>query len=147
MKHSISFHITTEPNDSIEQLVVHRHPNEPTCMVIKRLNIKILVHLIDDVLDPPFHLAFTVGNPTAPVPPFENPKDQLNRVQFRGVRRQEDVVDVVVMEEGCCCAGMMDPGVVHHKADFSIPDGWEVVSKRLKVLHEVGCFERPLLMW
>ena len=116
-------------------------------MVVKRLNVQIFVHLINDVLDPPFHLALAVGNSTLPVPPFENPKDKLDQVQFRGVRRQEDVADVVVAEEGLCDTGMMDPGVVHHKADFSIPDNWAGVRKRFKELNEVGCFERPILMW
>ena len=52
-------------------------------MVVERLDIEILVHLVDDVLDPPFHLALAVDNSTAPVPPFDNTKDELDRVQFR----------------------------------------------------------------
>ena len=58
--------------------------------------------------------------------------------------RQEDVVDVVAAEVFLGCASMMDPGVVHNKADFSVPGGWAVVSKRLKEAHKVGGFERPL---
>ena len=58
--------------------------NEPANMVVERLDIEISVHLVDDALDPPFHLALAVDNSTAPVPPFENAKDELDGVQFRG---------------------------------------------------------------
>ena len=54
------------------------------------------------------------------------------------------MVDVVVAEVVLGCPSVVDPGVVHHKADLSVPDGWAVVSKRLKVAHKVGGFERPL---
>ena len=71
-------------------------------MVIKGQNVEILIHLLNDVLDPAFHLAFAVDNSTSPVPGIENTKAVLNRVQFRGVRRQEDVLDVLFVEELRC---------------------------------------------
>ena len=71
-------------------------------MVVERLDIEISVHLVDDALDPPFHMALAVDNSTAPVQPFENSKDVLDQVQFGGVRREEDVADVVFVEESCC---------------------------------------------
>ena len=64
-------------------------------MVVERLNLTIIVHLIDNVLDAAFHLAFAVDNSTSPVPGLENSKDVLDRVQFGGVRREEDVTDVL----------------------------------------------------
>ena len=51
-------------------------------MVVERLDVEIPVHLIDDGLDSPFHLAFAVDNSTSPVPGLENSKDVLDRVQF-----------------------------------------------------------------
>ena len=63
-------------------------------MVVERLNIKTIVHLIDNVLDPAFHMAFAVHNSTSPVPGLENSKDVLDRVQFWRVGREEDVADV-----------------------------------------------------
>ena len=47
-------------------------------------------------------------------------------------------------EEGTCGASMMDPGVVHHKADLSVPDSRAVVNERLKVLHKISGFEGSL---
>ena len=63
-------------------------------MVVERLDVEILIHLIDDGLDAPFHLAFAVDNSTSPVPGLENSKDVLDRVQFWRVGREEDVADV-----------------------------------------------------
>ena len=54
------------------------------------------------------------------------------------------MVDVVVAEVVLGCPGVVDPGVVNHRADLSVPDGWAVVSKHLKVDNKVGGFERPL---
>ena len=92
----------TRPKDSIEWLTVHRHLDKTAHVVVERLDVEILIHLIDDGLDAPFHLAFAVDNSTSPVPGLENSKDVLDRVQFGGVRREEDVVDVVFVEESCC---------------------------------------------
>ena len=80
---SISVLKQKESNDSIERLTGHRLLNESTNSVVERLDIEISVHLVDDALDPPFHLALAVDNSTAPVPPFENAKDELDRVHFR----------------------------------------------------------------
>ena len=101
-------------------------------MVLKRLNIQLAVHLVDDVLDPPFHPASAVDNPTATEQSFENSKDKLDRVQIRGVRRQVDVVEVVVAEVVSCLARVVDPGVVHHMGDFAVPDFRVVVGKRIE---------------
>ena len=92
----------TRPKDSIEWLTVHRHLDKSAHVVVERLDVEILVHLIDDDLDAPFHLAFAVDNSTSPVPGLENSKDVLDRVQFGGVRWEEDVADVVFVVEGCC---------------------------------------------
>ena len=47
------------------------------------------------------------------------------------------MVDILLLEEGCCGAGVMDSGVVHHKADFSIPNGGGVVDDGLEEGQEV----------
>ena len=105
-------------------------------MVVKRLNVQLAVHLICDVIDSPLHLAFAVDNPTTPEPFYENTKDKLDLVQFGGVRRQVDVVVVAEVVSGV--ARLVDPGVVHHKGDFAVPDFWAVVGKRMdRVNHGV----------
>ena len=121
-----------------------RRIDEMAHVVVIILNIEFIVHLVDDDLDPAFHLASAVDNSTSPVPSLEHPKDVLDGVQFPGVGRQEDVVDVVVAKECCCDSRVMDPGVVHHKADFSILESRTVVDKRLKEGDKAGCFERSL---
>ena len=72
----------TRPKDSIEWLTVHRHLDKTAHVVVERLDIEISVHLVDDALDPPLHLALAVDNSTALVTPFENSKDELDQVRF-----------------------------------------------------------------
>ena len=56
-------------------MTVHRHLEKSGHGVIKLLNNKILVHQVDDSLDPAFHPAFTVDDSTSPVPGLENSKE------------------------------------------------------------------------
>ena len=51
-------------------------------VVVKILNVEFIVHLVDDDLDPAFHLASSVDNSTSSVPSLEHTKDVLDGVQF-----------------------------------------------------------------
>ena len=54
------------------------------------------------------------------------------------------MVDVVVAEAVLCVAGVVDPGIVHHKGDFAVPDFRVVVRKRSEEINKDGGFERAV---
>ena len=69
-----SLSVSNRTNDSIGQLAVLRA--DPTDRHGRRRSeLKTLVRFIDDVIDPPFHLAFAADNSFSPA--FENPQDRV----------------------------------------------------------------------
>ena len=135
------FEKQTEPNHSIEELAVQCHFNEVTHVVVESLNVQVLVHVVNNNVDPAYDLTTTVGDSTTPIPGLENSKDILNRVQIGGVWREVDVVNVVLAEEVLGDPGVMDTSIVHDKAHFTVSDSLEVVVKGTKELHEVSGLE------
>ena len=53
------------------------------------------------------------------------------------------MVDAVIVIELFGISGVVDSGTASNKADVSIRNYREPVSKRVDKLDEVGCFERP----
>ena len=53
------------------------------------------------------------------------------------------MLDLVLAEKLFGDTGVMDLGIVHHKADLSVPDFREIICQRIEEVEEVVCFEGP----